>query len=533
MDTPTWEQSEPLPGATPTWEESTPAPGMGESFARGALRNFPLAQQAAAAVAPINPFSEKRNYSEEMRHLTDAAEASKAAHKGAYGAGAVTGTAGPLLIPAVGEALGAGAALMPALEIASGAGMAGGAANAAAQSISDVDLTRPTGRDALNAGMSAALGATLGKMFGPKAAPAAAGVEDVASKAAGDLAPAGESSIPGAIQTAASSAIPAPKVSGSAHIPGGIVPDQTHVAEDFVPTASRIAASNWARGIGFTPRKFSAYARELGENPQIAALEGQAWSEEKGLIKFMDHPGEALERIGPIKQSAGKIIGDTMERIGSQPIPAEEIKTELLDLAKRTANPSAKGTIVNVADRIDEMSADGVLDWHALNELKGMVGQEVSEHPNLSKAYGLLAQRMNTMAEATGKQIGDPAMSAAYQAAKRDYRMASLLEPALLYSESKNLIGGPAGHNTLRGVLGQLVEALTGLPPAEQLIKNAMAKSSPAIKSVGKLGENIGAGLKSYVPAQARKAAPSGNLSKAAQLELINALQSRFGAKKK
>ena len=157
-----------------------------------------------------------------------------------------------------------------------------------------------------------------------------------------------------------------------------------------------------------------------------------------------------------------------------------------------------------------------------MNEIKGIIGAEVKEHPNLAKAYGMLNQRMNGMAEETGRRIGDPNLLAKYMADKRDYRMASLLEPALTYSEAKNLIGGPAGHNTLRGVLGQVAEALTGLPPVGQVARNVMAKSAPVVKGIGKFGSKVG-----------QVAAPVvRGLDSVAAQELTNALESRFGKRK-
>lgn len=126
--------------------------GALEAAARGALRNFPLAQQGAAAIAPINPFSEKKTYGEEIEHLTKEAEASKAAHPVAYGAGAVAGTAAPLLIPGAGAALEAAPIL-------------GNAALGAAGSLSDANLTKPTMQDAKDAATAAAISGGIGALF--------------------------------------------------------------------------------------------------------------------------------------------------------------------------------------------------------------------------------------------------------------------------------------------------------------------------------------------------------------------------------
>jgi hypothetical protein len=118
---------------------------------RGALRNIPLAQQAAAALAPVNPMSEKKTYSDELQHLTDAAESAKAAHPVAYGAGAVGGAAAPLLVPGIGEALEAAPIL-------------GNAALGGAQAVSDTSLTRDPGKAAKEAAIGAGIGGALGKL---------------------------------------------------------------------------------------------------------------------------------------------------------------------------------------------------------------------------------------------------------------------------------------------------------------------------------------------------------------------------------
>lgn len=508
-----------------------PAPesqGKLESGAYGALRNLPLGNQVTALSAPINPFTEKSNYSDEMSYLTKKEDQAHEQNKKSYNVGSALGTLGPLAIPFLGTAGKAAGAAMKAYPLASDAVIG------ALQSQSDTNLTqKPTYKNIADAGRGALLGLgtgavfnKIGKAFPSKAVSqeaeglAAPVTEELASPAAkvgaGDVANA-------AVAAAKPADIIPPQPAG--RTPGGILPDATPVSADFVPSADRIAASNWARSIGFTPRKFSTFATELGENPQAAAIEGQKWSEEKGLIKWMDHPGEALARIGPIKKDVGEFIGNMVDKFGTEPIPAEEMKAELQNLAKRTANPSSRGALTNVADRIDEMAKDGVLDWHAINELKSMIGQEVGEHPNISKAYGLMSQRMEMMAEATGKRIGDPSLLEKYQGAKRDYRMASLLEPALRYSESKNLIGGPAGHNTLRGVLGQLTEAFTGAPPIDQIAKNVVAKSAPLVKGVANAGDSARKATGALT-----KSLP--NMSDAERLELSNALQTYFNKKK-
>ncbi len=129
--------------------DSQPQQSGLESAARGALRNVPLGQQAAAAIAPVNPFSEKPTYGAELEHLTRAAEAGKVQNPKSYAAGATLGTIAPLAIPGAGEALEAAPIL-------------GNAALSAIQSQSDTNLTKPTGENLKEAGIAATLGGGIG-----------------------------------------------------------------------------------------------------------------------------------------------------------------------------------------------------------------------------------------------------------------------------------------------------------------------------------------------------------------------------------
>lgn len=143
-------------------------PSKLESFGRGALSNFPLGQQATAAL-------EEGPYSQNLADLKAKAAESKAANPISYGAGAVTGTLAPLAIPGVGPALKA-------------APVAGNALLGAANAVSDTDVTQEP-EEALKQGLKGAVigGATaglLGKIL-PTGAGMAAKAETEAVKTAG------------------------------------------------------------------------------------------------------------------------------------------------------------------------------------------------------------------------------------------------------------------------------------------------------------------------------------------------------------
>lgn len=151
--------SAPVPPAVSAGGFSTPESDMPQSdegalmaAGRGALRNVPFAQQAVAGL-------ENGPYEENLSDLTSKAEAAKSTHPYAYGAGAVGGAMGPMLIPGVGEAMAAG--YVPA--------MAGGAAIGAAQSLSDTPLTKDPGhiaKTAAEGGGWGALGGLAGQWIG-------------------------------------------------------------------------------------------------------------------------------------------------------------------------------------------------------------------------------------------------------------------------------------------------------------------------------------------------------------------------------
>ena len=122
--------------------------GPVESAARGAMNNFPLAPQAIAGGESL--FG-KGDYSSNLADINAKAAAAKAAHPIAYGAGSVAGTAAPLLIPGVGEALEA-------------APIASGAALGAAGAISNTDILKHPGEAAKEAAIGGAGGAVLGKL---------------------------------------------------------------------------------------------------------------------------------------------------------------------------------------------------------------------------------------------------------------------------------------------------------------------------------------------------------------------------------
>ncbi len=132
--------------------------GQGESFARGAANNFPLAPQAIAGLS-------SGDYSQNMADWNQKAAEAKAANPKTYGAGAVTGSIAPLAIPGVGEALKA-------------APIAGNALFGAASAMSNTDLSKNPGEAAKEAVKGGTIGAVTGKL-GEMIMPSAAGLTKI------------------------------------------------------------------------------------------------------------------------------------------------------------------------------------------------------------------------------------------------------------------------------------------------------------------------------------------------------------------
>jgi hypothetical protein len=442
-------------GGTPVVDSG----GALEASARGALRNFPLAQQAAAAIAPVNPFSEKETYGEELRHLTRAAEASKAAHPVAYGTGAVAGTVAPLLIPGVGAGLEAAPIL-------------GNAALGMIGSQSDTDLTAPTLDNAKDAAIAGTIGAAAGGI--------GKGIRALA------------------------------------------------------PSAQDIQAGSTAAGIGTTPRKLLG-SGFMGKNPQADLADLGEWINRAGpggkpLIALADKPGEILSKVQHVHDVSGAEIGALIDRIAPDtPIPAAGVTSKLHVVADELniISPEAEKKVLNLITKINNLQGEGKLNFDNLYKLKGLAWKAAKNDENVIPAYGVIADHINGMVDEFGAQIGDKGVRAAYEVSKHNYKNASRLLPILRYAEAKEIAGGPLGNAGLLGLFGLGAGVASGNPIAGAA---AMAASSVGRPIANQVGRNA---MMKTVPYMPQIAAAGNKLNTAAQLELTNALESKFGKKGK
>ena len=316
-------------------------------------------------------------------------------------------------------------------------------------------------------------------------------------------------------------------------IGGRAIPNKP-VAQNFQPTAARINASMTAQGLGGTPRQQMKYI--LGKDPVKSLNDISKWMSEaddgKSLIGLMDRPGELLPKVQSVHHSAGNEIGNIIERVApGAKVDSEGLSEKLNSMLPGTYNSKAASAIRKVARQIrgnaivdEEGNVTGYqgVDFKQLQKIKSEFGKEAGErdaHYAVKDAYGEIAQHMNDAVDAAQAQVNDPAMLAKYLKAKFDYQTTSHLLPILIYQEAKELIGGPAGHFSLRGLLGTLVGSAVGAPV--QVARNALLKSAPA------------AGRAAEIAAPVAKAAGKGlsKIPQAAQIELANALESKYGKK--
>lgn len=426
-----------------------------ESAARGALRNFPLAQQATAGLSELGNKAglSTPTYSDELQHLTEAAETGKAQNPKSYLAGAAAGSLAPLAIPVIGEGLEAAPIL-------------GNAALGAGQSISDVNLTKPTGKDVANAAIGAGIGGAMGAI--------GKGLQAVA------------------------------------------------------PSEGTLGASMTGTGLGFNSR--GAQKLMGGANPEGDVAELGNWAnsvmtdEGKTLADYV-RPGDKLKALGEIHDSAGKSIGDILDKVGADAsLPKASLTKDLYPLADEleTLAPKEHADVMGVINKINKLSDSGRLDLPALNKIKSFVGEASADNPTMSRIYGHLSDSVNGAIDEYGRMIGDPADRAAFDAARIDYKNASRLLPILRKAEGREIAQGPLGNSGLLGMIGGAGALAAGHPVGAAATLAGSAVGRPLVNTVGR-----NAMLKA-VPYAGKIAGAGRGLSKAAQLELTNALEDYF-----
>ena len=508
----------------PSNEIVPPDEGALSAAWKGAVRNFPMAQQAGAATDP-------GNYSDNIASRVRSAEAAKAAHPWAYGAGAVAGSVAPAFLPGVGEALEAEPVI-------------GNAIAGAAQGIADTDILKNPGTAAGQAGIGGVIGGAMGAAgkYLQRAKPAVSGAEEAATAGATseaavpilkEVAPQAEEA---AALEAPAAAAPATRSIGPVTEIDGMAVPYKPVAPDYSPTADRIKASQTMIGIGGTPQKWLRVFKGkdvIQEANKINGWLSTAGEGGKSLVGIFDRPGELLNNVQKIHTSAGEEIGNIIKSVAPTiQVSKDAILPELQGIADKSfMNERGLKAVTALMDKLTEGEEAGKLDFESFQKLKEIVGEEAGQKdaPQAVKdAYGVMARYMNDAVDAYGQKIADPKMLARYNVLKESYKNSSSLLTILNYQEARELMQGAKGGFSLRSLLAHIVQA-TANP--EQIGRNLAIKTAPM---AGHLAEKIGAPLATAAktaaaPVTAAGSAISPHLNKAAQLELTNALTSRFG----
>ncbi len=398
-----------------------------ESAGRAFVRNFPMAQQAAAAIAPINPLSDKSNYSDELQHLSEAAEQGKEQNPISYGAGAVAGSLAPMAIPVAGEALGLAG---PALEAAGGAGVAGGALTGATQAVSDTNLVKNPGQAAGQAALGAGVGGIIGKIGN--------GIRAIAPS---------EDAL-GASMTGTGLGFNA---RGAQRLMSGANPE-----------ADVATLGKWANTT-MTP-------------------------EGKALAEYV-RPGEKLKALGDIHDAAGKEIGAVLDKVApGASLPKATLTKDLYPLADEleTLAPKEHSDVMGVINKINKLSDQGRLDLPALNKIKSFVGAASADNPTMQRVYGALSDSVNNVIDEYGRVIGDPADRAAFDAARTNYRNSSQLLPILRKAEGREIAQGPLGNSGLLGMIGGAGALAAGHPVGAAATMAGSAVGRPIVNTIGR-----------------------------------------------
>jgi hypothetical protein len=375
-------------------------PSMLESAGRGALNNFPLANQAlsgmSGAIKTLSGSPDVPGYSASMADLSQKAQLAKAAHPVPYGIGAVGAAAAPLAIPGVGEVLEA-------------APIAGNAALGAAQGINDVDLSKNPGEGLKQAGIGALIGGTIGK--------------------AGEMLP---------DMGAIANKLENQNILNKAGVTSEMVEKMTPKGGVPQDISNELAAflKNRADLAGSKEDMFSSLEKFRTEKAGPAV-------------------GKAINNIAKTGGSeAGdstvwQPIGDLYTEYKGSPLPgqqrmANEIEPILNHLAERA---KANGGAIKIEDI--EPLLQGVGKAYAktspTNELHGIYGE----------IYGALSQARENIADQVAASTNNPGLKEALLKANRDYSLVAKLGPATKRQASKEALGQPTGQQGV-GMLGRM-----------------------------------------------------------------------------
>ncbi len=346
------------------------------SFGRGATGMIPLGDQAYAGVAGL---AEHKPYLQERQEMQKEVEADKEQNPGARLAGQVAGVAAPIVATA-------GLAAPETLLGAAGQGALFGGAAGAGKAID----TLAGGGSGTEAAGDVALGAGVGAAGG------------AAGQAVGNL-----------ISKA-----------GSA----------------LVPSADELSANATAGILGGTPRQVRSLP---GKNPvetlnHMGDVIRGAKVGEAPLFSMGDRLPDRLEKFIAMQKQAGKVIGDTIENAGIEPVSAQPIMDTLASSTK-FPTPDEKAHLDSVISMVKSYAdKDGKLPFTRLQELKTDLGKEAFHgegNPILQNAYHVITDVQDANLDKAANIINKPA----FTQAKQQYQVMSRALPMLKMGVAREL----------------------------------------------------------------------------------------------
>jgi len=294
-----------------------PKTGKVESFARGAVNNFPLAPQAVAALEP-------GSYSENLAEWNKAAQAAKAANPKTYGAGAVTGALAPLAVPYVGPALKASP-------------IAGNALLGAAGAVSNTDVLQHPLDAAKEAVMGGAIGAGTAGILG-KVLPTGEGMSAIADREAVKTAGFRPGAFAGASEPEIAQAGQFIRENGLAE---GPLADRVKTAQDLVKTYGKQLEDMGAnalpgQAVDTAPLIQKAAPYVNSSNKAAKALFRDYSSGVKDLQSLGDKP--TFQQLQDMKEMYGKLAFNPDHTVKNE--AAKDVYFQLKDAITKTIQSS-------------------------------------------------------------------------------------------------------------------------------------------------------------------------------------------------
>lgn len=346
-------------------------PSKLESFGRGVGNNVPFAPQVIAAGESATGMGDEGGYSKNLADWNAKALAAKTANPKTYGAGAVTGTIAPLLIPGVGEALEA-------------APVVGNAALGAANALSNEDLTKDLSGNLKKAAIGAGVGGTLGK------------AGEVVGNAVSALKPAG-------------ARLEANATSNALNL-------------------GTFGVKRLAKGLENPEQVMLRVNKEVNELlPGFIELSDTAGSKFQKLTVLHDSAGKT---IGSVVDSASEKMGGKLPEADEAIKELEEAASKYNKLTS-ARNADAKAELTDTVTRMKELQQNGQLNFKALQDIKSDIGDAYHnpnlDNPGIDKSYHVLTDKMDKILD----RVEMPEMKKQFILAKKAYKLTSDLLPAM------------------------------------------------------------------------------------------------------